>query len=352
MKKEKRILNVLGQVDEKYVAEAAPDKSGNKNPTWIKWVSIAACFAVLVAVILPFVQNDTGAPPPNKDDFPPASTQEPCPVIPPATINANGLHLVQLSYAAPVTTEFTTDFIIHVNPNVYVSREENGTYVIRPTTPTDEGIPECSLQIFRVSDATPAATAERIRTTLTESYLNVGDIGVSTVTDGLFIHADNGNTWNAEQVDVTITDDLSGGSYVLAASYFTEATEGHGVRFADMVGTFKAVTSDDTAAMPVYLAELNRTISAFAPAFFTDTISEINDIVAHDALICTYEADVMNDVSIACVDYSISGDENPMAAVVSVKHRINTEDSYNYLTIELTYNADGKWVVNFAGIEK
>lgn len=50
MKEEKRILNVLGQVDEKYVAEAAPGKRANKKLTWIKWTSIAACLA-LVAVL-------------------------------------------------------------------------------------------------------------------------------------------------------------------------------------------------------------------------------------------------------------------------------------------------------------
>lgn len=50
MKEEKRILNVLGQVDEKYVAEAAPGKRANKKPAWIKWTSIAACLA-LVAVL-------------------------------------------------------------------------------------------------------------------------------------------------------------------------------------------------------------------------------------------------------------------------------------------------------------
>jgi len=32
MKEEKRILNVLGQVDEKYIDEAAPGKKANKSP--------------------------------------------------------------------------------------------------------------------------------------------------------------------------------------------------------------------------------------------------------------------------------------------------------------------------------
>lgn len=48
--KEKKILNALGQVDNQYIKEAEPMKITNKKPTWKKWISIAACFA-LVAVI-------------------------------------------------------------------------------------------------------------------------------------------------------------------------------------------------------------------------------------------------------------------------------------------------------------
>lgn len=352
MKEEKRILNVLGQVEENYIEEASSSKRANKKPDWIKWTSIVACFVVLFVVTLSFLKNDTKPLIPIEDDLPPAITQTPNNVIPPTDINPNGLHLVQLSYVTQTTPEISTDFIIHINSKSYASCEENGTYIIQPRTPMSEGIPECDLQIYRVADIPPATLAESIREKLTETHLNVGDITDHTVVDGLFLHADNGNTWDAEQVDVTITDDLLGGSYVLTARYFTEATEGHGVIFADMVGTFKVVTSANVATMPAYLTELYRTISLFAPVFFSNDTSEMSDILAQDVQIYTYDTDVTDDVSIASIDYSISGHENPTAAIVSIKHRVNTEDSYNYLTIELTYTANGKWIINFAGIEK
>lgn len=44
--KEERILNVLGQVDEKYIEEATIEKKAKKN-SWIKWIAIAACFAIV-----------------------------------------------------------------------------------------------------------------------------------------------------------------------------------------------------------------------------------------------------------------------------------------------------------------
>lgn len=361
MKKEKRILHVLGQVDETYIAEAAPGNKTNHKPGFMRWVSAAAVLVILVAVVRPVMQKDQELFTPSPEEVPPVTVQtvpsetaqEPERVIPPATIKANGLHLVQLVYAAEDTLEFTTDFIIHINPNTYIGREENGTYMIRPATPVSGELPECSLQVARIADVPPAVAAESIRKQLTEGFLHVGEIGESHVPDGIVLHADNGNTWNAEQVDITITDDLLGGSYVLTSRYFTEATEGHGVRFADMIGTFRAVTSHDTAAMPEYLTGLNRTISAFSTAFFSDRTAERADLLAEHALIATYDMDVTDEVGIASVDYSISGDDNPTGAVVSVKHRINTEDSYNYLTIELTYLADGgRWLVQFAGVEK
>lgn len=361
MKKEKRILHVLGQVDETYIAEAAPGNKASYKPGWMRGASAAAVLVLLVAVVRPMMRKDQDLLTPGQEEVPPVTiqtvpsetTQEPDQVIPPTTIKANGLHLVQLVYAAEGTPELTTDFIIHINPNAYIGREENGTYIIRPAMPMRGDLPECSLQIARIADVPPAAAAESVRKQLTEGFLHVGEMGESHAPDGIVLHADNGSTWNAEQVDVTITDDLLGGSYVLTSRYFTEATEGHGVRFADMIGTFRAVTMSGAAAMPEYLTGLNRTISEFSTAFFSNRTSGMADILAEHALITTYDTDVTDEVSIASVDYSISGDDNPTAAVVSVKHRINTEDSYNYLTIELTYLADGgRWIVQFAGVEK
>lgn len=355
MKEELRILNVLGQVDEKYVEEAAPGRKAKKTSGWIKWGAIAACVAILAATALPFLQHDPGSLVPNGEDDPPAGSQTPGNVTLPAAISANGLHLVQLAYTAQAEPEISTDFIIHINSEMYTSWEENGVYEIRPQIPMSADFPECSLQIRRVADKTPAAVAESMREELAASYLQVGDIAGSDAIDGLFIHADNGSEWDAEQVDVTVTDDLLGGSYVLIARYFTEATEGHGVRFADMTGTFKAVTSADTEAMPAYLAALDKTVSEFYPAFFSGRTSQLGEMLTPDAQICTYGVDVSDEVGIASIDYNISGGESPTAAIVSVKHRISTEDSYNYLTIELTYagnGADGKWIIHFAGIEK
>lgn len=58
MKKERRLLELIGEIDEKYIDEAALSeeatmsmyKTISKKPIWIKWVSVAACFTI-VAII-------------------------------------------------------------------------------------------------------------------------------------------------------------------------------------------------------------------------------------------------------------------------------------------------------------
>lgn len=48
--KEKRILSVLGQVDENYIAEAAPGKTMRKKRIWRRVAIIAACVCLLLAL--------------------------------------------------------------------------------------------------------------------------------------------------------------------------------------------------------------------------------------------------------------------------------------------------------------
>lgn len=46
MKNEKLLLKALGQVDDRFIEEAAPEK---KSHSWLKWGSLAACLCVVFA---------------------------------------------------------------------------------------------------------------------------------------------------------------------------------------------------------------------------------------------------------------------------------------------------------------
>ena len=52
--KEKRILTALGQVDEKYIEEAAPAKQKARKAIWVRWAAVAAaaCVCIVAAVLL------------------------------------------------------------------------------------------------------------------------------------------------------------------------------------------------------------------------------------------------------------------------------------------------------------
>lgn len=73
--------------------------------------------------------------------------------------------------------------------------------------------------------------------------------------------------------------------------------------------------------------------------------------LTNDALISTYGEDISKDASVQAIDYTVDNDKAPTSAVISVRHRLGTEDSYSYLTIELFYK-NGQWLVHFAGVEK
>lgn len=49
----KKFSNALGNIGENYVDEAATYTAKKKNNVWVKWGSIAACFALLLCIGIP-----------------------------------------------------------------------------------------------------------------------------------------------------------------------------------------------------------------------------------------------------------------------------------------------------------
>lgn len=48
--KNKRLLNIIGEIDDRHIAEAAPaTKKSRSKPIWIKWGTMAACFVLLIS---------------------------------------------------------------------------------------------------------------------------------------------------------------------------------------------------------------------------------------------------------------------------------------------------------------
>lgn len=55
----RRILNVLGQVDDKYIEEAAPAGRTVKRRVWTKWAAAAACLCLIIFGAVIFSNRDT-----------------------------------------------------------------------------------------------------------------------------------------------------------------------------------------------------------------------------------------------------------------------------------------------------
>ena len=57
--KEKRILNLLGQVNDDYIAEVAPSKSSKSKHHGVKWGIVAACLCLVLAGVLQLGRKPT-----------------------------------------------------------------------------------------------------------------------------------------------------------------------------------------------------------------------------------------------------------------------------------------------------
>lgn len=260
------------------------------------------------------------------------------------------LHLLDTQWQAPPETPAAPGFLLYINPEQYAGGEQDGVYVIRPVTPA-QGLPvPCTLTITHRGGLSPQeaalAAAEDLRTSLAQ----VSEAVAVTHPAGLRLHGDNGSAWDAEQVDLNIVDDGRGGVFLLTARYFTEAAEGHGARFSDMIQTFEVLPADP-AGVPVWLTDLKAAVRALVPAIFSNDLSGVEAALADGAAIDAYGADVLSDVSVASIDYTVDDDRSPASAVVSVKHRLGPEDAYAYLTLELRLE-DGVWLAAWGGLER
>ena len=74
-------------------------------------------------------------------------------------------------------------------------------------------------------------------------------------------------------------------------------------------------------------------------------------LLEENAMIAAYSEDLYASISIASIDYSVSGEAEPDSAIVSVKHRTGGEDSFVYLTMELS-RTDGQWQAGWIALEK
>lgn len=141
-------------------------------------------------------------------------------------------------------------FVIYVDEESYIVEETEEKYLIRQI-PIEyeteeqrafyESLPKCQLEIIQEAGLTPEEAAKQIKEELTESFEMVSEIEESGLSEGLTVWAQEGLEWNSEIREYYFVDNGQGGVFIITATYFMEATEGHGGRFHSMIKTFEVL---------------------------------------------------------------------------------------------------------------
>lgn len=329
--KQERLFAALSDVD-----PALVERSGRtrKRRTWpMAAAALAACAAVLAAVWLPRPGQREG------------TSDKPVQTLSFTGGETGALRLHSIEYGPDRPG---IGFAIYVNEDIYTASEADGVYIIRPVSALPEGFPPIDLTITHLENRSKGQAMEDVSMTLAETYAQVSDMEETEST--LLRTAGDGAAWDAAQAMALCVDDGCGGCFVLTARYFTEAAEGHGVRFRDMMDTFTVVYEGFTTS-PAWVGELQTAAQRLMKAIFSGRLEDVSDLLAENAVVDGCGEDVSGDISVAAVDYAPDNDQAPASAVVSVKYRTSLEEGYDYLTMELDCTG-GQWLLRWAGIEK
>ena len=318
-------------------------------------LTAAACLAILIIGIVALPPRTA---PEVLSTQPPISASETDPVgSEPVDINHNGplklsgsdvgtLNVIQLSHIAQERT--MPKFLIYIDTRNYYPADDGSSIYIYQKNRTEDK-PACWLTITWEADSTVQQVLQQQRSILTDTMESVTVSDRNSLLDGPMIHGSNGSSWDAAQTEVYIVSDQQGGVFTLTLQYYLDDTDGHAIRFRDMLQTFEIVT--DNKLLPDWMADLYSCTDNFTTAFLKNDFSDVQDLISKDAQVYTYDGDVLAGTRVLKTHYTVDDDTNPTSAQVSVRHKYLENDAYDYITIELKYT-DGKWQVIGAGVER
>lgn len=329
---EERLFLALGEADESLLHRS---QHPARRRLWLPLAAAAACL-VLVAAGLLYLRQDVRPPAP----VTPGTAETPVQTLYLSGGNVGSFTLHQLRW----DTDTSADFILYVDETHYRQTLKDGVYTIEPLADMS-GLPLCSLEISHQVGITVEDAAALAAETLRASYATVSEPANASIIEGLLVTGSNGTAWDDTQAEVYLVGDRQGGVFILVSRYFLEAAEGHGSRFADMISTFQPVTAEDVG--PAWLTELRSLGDQLIPAIFSNDLASVADALAENALI---DLPPEAGLSVSAIDYTTDSDQIPTSAAISVRFR-QLEDSYDYLTIELSYT-EGRWLVTAILLEK
>ena len=361
MKKHERLFLAIGAADEDLLRRSEEAGKRRRLRRWGTALTAAACLALILTALLPRLADGGDVVPPSPSGpHDPPTVSTPPENTPPEDVTLPADPDISFDPQSPDAVfhflQYTGDtesaalgFTIYINEELYALSEQSGACVVRPKDPVQipgAELPPCELWITHQSQSLEEAKAALPESWRTK-YPTLSDWESDPLTGALRLYGWESTDWDAEYFEAFLFDDGEGGAYVLSFTCFMEAVEGHGARFADMIRTFRSVRQ----GVPPWLTELDTAAQAVTRAVLTGSLSDGAAYIAEGADMEGYGEDASPYVSISAFNYTVDDVRSPASAIVSVQCRVDIEDSYDYLTIEMRYQ-NGRWLALWSGLEK
>ncbi len=144
-----------------------------------------------------------------------------------------------------VTLKESADYVIYVDEEHYRYEEKAGYDLIVPKVDLPERYPEVSMEIRQITDKKPDEVLKDVQAELKKSFPELKNPEkVTTPIQGWMLKGIAGVEWNSPVTKTFIVSNGQAGSFVIKQTYFLEASEGHAVRFDNMLKEFKLIPKE------------------------------------------------------------------------------------------------------------
>lgn len=256
------------------------------------------------------------------------------------------LNIVQLSHV--VQEDSMPKFLMYLDSEHYYLADDGTSFYIYQRSRT-ENKPACWLTLAWEANSTVEQALHQQNVNLSSRMENVTVFESNPLLDGPMLQGSNGSAWDSAQTEVYIVSDQQNGVFIFTLEYYLDDTDGHAIRFRDMLQTFEIISERKLA--PDWMVGLQSCVDSFTTAFLRNDFSDVQNLIAEHAEIYTYDADVFAGTRVLKTHYTVDNDVTPTSATVSVRHKYLEQDAYDYITMELNY-IDGNWQIVWAGIER